>query len=66
VLDLKTGQPITSKFVKEIPIAKEVILQVEQLAKKHGFRPHAEPIFRSMLCSQEWRTTTTTTLKKIV
>jgi len=47
VVDLKTGQPITRQFVKEIPITKEVIVQVEQLAKKDGFRPHAEPIFRT-------------------
>jgi len=47
VLDLKTGQPITRHFVKEIPIAKAVVLRVEQLAKKDGFRPHVEPIFRT-------------------
>jgi len=28
-------------------IAKEVVLRVEQLAKKDGFRPHAEPFFRT-------------------
>jgi len=46
-LDLKTGQPITRHFVKEIPITKAVVLRVEQLTKKDGFRPHAEPIFRT-------------------
>jgi len=47
VLDFKTGQPITRHFVKEISITQEVILQVELAVKKNGFRPHAEPIFRT-------------------
>ena len=47
VLGLKTRQPITMHFGKEIPIVKEVVLQVGQLAKKDGFRPHAAPIFRT-------------------
>ena len=47
MLDFKTGQPITRHFVKEISINQKVVLRVEQAAKKNGFRPHAEPIFRT-------------------
>ena len=47
VPDLKTGQPRTMHFVKEILIAKAVNLGVEQLAKKDGCRRHAKPIFRT-------------------
>ena len=47
VLNLKTGKVITRHKVKEIPLTKQVIERVEQLAKRDGFKPHAEPIFRT-------------------
>ena len=47
VLDLKTGQPTTRFHVDELPMPKEVIARVEQLAEKDGFTRHAEPTIRT-------------------
>ena len=47
VLDLKTGQTTTRFKVDELPTPPEVIKRVEQLADRDGFKPHAEPIFRT-------------------
>jgi hypothetical protein len=47
VMNLKTGKPITRHRVIEVPITEQVIKRVEQLAARQGFKPHAEPIFRT-------------------
>ena len=47
VLNLKTGKPITRHHVKELPLTPDIIARVEHLAKRDGFKPHAEPIFRT-------------------
>jgi hypothetical protein len=47
VLNSKTGKSLYRYKVMEIPIPKHVITRVEQLAKRDGFIPHVEPIFRT-------------------
>ena len=47
ILNLKTGKPITRHHITELPATKEDIARVEQLAKRDGFKPHAEPIFKT-------------------
>ena len=47
VLNLATGKPVTRHELIEIPITSDVIKKVEQLAKRDGFKPHHEPIFRT-------------------
>ncbi len=47
VLNLKTGKPITRHHAIELPTPPEVIKRVEQLAANEGFKPHAEPIFKT-------------------
>ena len=47
LMDLQTGNAITRHYAKELPITPEVIKRVEELAKRDGFRPHAEPIIRT-------------------
>jgi len=47
VLNLNTGRIITRHKIDEIPMPTHVIKRVEQLAARDGFKPHAEPTFRS-------------------
>jgi hypothetical protein len=46
-MDLQTGKPISRYQVTEIPMPPSVIRRVEAIAKRDGFKPHAEPAFRT-------------------
>jgi hypothetical protein len=47
VMNLQTGKVLYRYKITEVPMPPHVINRVEQLAKKDGFLPHNEPIFRT-------------------